>query len=329
MPSTIMDSGEHILVEPVGEPETLLGRHVIRRPNGGYEISDARAPGCKVTPRKKTSKWRRTFHQKVDDVAGSGVNLSRFIALKAGYKKGVRIKAEVTNIETLESDSRGNCGDLFIASVKIGTGQRTFQYLEKLEGGANVGWKTLSAGGQGSAAKDIEATLTWDTPQAWAFTIGSVKDEEQAEISIIMPEYLKPGERFEPVITAGPRDLWIIVISCDGTEACVVLRPTPKIPTEFVPAGRSIKLWPMEAMAAAGGCESHEKMIVYGFPEEEDFKAFLPPAGALSVEDSTEYAITLYERLREKQEIPSRRWVRSEFRYVVESARKSREGGRP
>ena len=329
VPSTVMDPGEHLLVEPMGNPESLLGRRVTKRSDGGYEIADGLAPGCKVAVKKRPSSWHRAFHQNVDDVAGFGLSLGRFVKLKAEYEKGVRLETEVDNTHTLEADLSGSCEGMVILSVKVGSGKREFQFKQSIEGGAHVGWKSIEAGGEGGRTAGTDASLSWNEPQAWAFRVNTVNDANQAEISIQMPERLKPKEQFAPEITAGPRDLWLIVISCWGDGRCEVLRPSSKVPTEVVPAGGSMKLWPMDAEAAPDGGESRERMVVYGFPEEGDFKTFSPPAGALSEQEASDYSRSLEERLVEKQEIPSRRWARAEFRYVVEGDPNEDEGVNP
>ncbi len=328
VPNTMMDSGEHLLVEPVGDAKGLLGRPVTIQPDGGIEIADALAPGCEITVRETLSSWKRTFHQGADKVAGFSAQLGKVANLRAQYQEGVRLETSVKNERTLLADLRGPCGDLVITSVKMGTGQREFQYRQSIEGGAHGGWQSISAGGGGAANQSTGGALSWDTLQAWAFTIGTVSDANQAEISIDMPGELKPGDRFAPAITAGERDLWLIVITCCGDDQCMVLRPSHKIPAECAPKGSTTKLWPMVAAAAADGGDSMERMIVYGFPEEGDFKQFAPPKGVLSVEDATRYTRELAQRLEQNNEIPARRWTRSEFRYVVK-AEPTDEGGEP
>ncbi len=316
IPSSMQDSAEHLLIEPIGDPEGLLGRPVKALAGGGYQIADARSPGCRMNAKEVVSEWNRTFHQEAERVAGFSMELDRLASLKASYNKGVRMETVVTNEKIINADLSGTCGDQVIISVKVGTGRREFQYKETLEGGASFGWKTISASGGGGAENSADASLSWSTPQVWAFTIGSVEDSNQAEISITMPGELTPGQQFEPVINVGKRDLWLIVISCFN-EKCVILRPTYEIPATKVQGRGHVKLSPMFAEASAEGGRSEERMIVYGFPEKGDFNQFAPPAGVLSLDASTKYAGELRNRLVNNKEIPARRWTHNTFDYVV------------
>ena len=316
---TLTDKGEHLLVEPMAEGEKLLGRPVTLLAEGGVEIADSRAPGCEVIPSPVGSKWKRTFHQEAEYLAGFSAELAKVASLKAEYKEGIRLETVVRNEQTISANLSGTCGDLVITSVKIGTGHRELQYKKSAKAGGSVGWNSISAGGGGGAEKSMEATLTWETPQAWAFTVGTVKNTDQAEITIQMPGELTPGQQFEPRITAEARALWLVVLSCYDGDKCSVLRPSHKIPTEQVPSGRTITLWPMIAESAADGGQSVEKMVVYGFPEKGDFKMFSPPKGVLSIDTSSKYAADLERRLVNQQEIPARRWTRAEFNYVVKA----------
>ncbi len=313
------DTGEHFLVQPTANAEGLLGREVTRASDGGWVIADALAPGCERTVRGEESVWTRKQQQAAERVAGLSVNVSKLGKLMTKYEKRVRMVAEISNTEILRADLKGTCGELVITTVKVGTGKRELQYHREVGGGAKGGWSVIGAEIEAGSMDSLAGSLTWERPQAWAFSVGGVVGADDAEISIIMPERLKPGEQFAPEITAGERDLWLVVISCDDTGQCAVLRPSSKIPTEVVPARQTMKLWPMEAMAASDGGESREKMIVYGFPEEGDFKQFKPPAGALSSQEAAQYRQDLEGRLKDKKEIPTRRWTQSEFGYVVEA----------
>ncbi|HUT79072.1 MAG TPA: hypothetical protein VM285_15345 [Polyangia bacterium] len=124
IPDSIMDPGEHLLIEPQGAAEGLLGRQVTQRPDGGYEIADSRASGCSVSARRIPSQWTRTYRQDLEDAAGFGASLGRFASLKARYSKGLRLETSVENEMVFEADLRGTCGDLVITSVKVGTGRR-------------------------------------------------------------------------------------------------------------------------------------------------------------------------------------------------------------
>jgi hypothetical protein len=307
---SVMDQGEHLLVEPEGEPEALLGRPVTVKPEG-VEIKEALAPGCKVSVHDKMSDWDRTYHQETKDTAGFSANLEKIASLTAQYKQGVRIEAKVHNEKVLTADLSGTCGDLVIKSVKVGTGQREFQYYKQVGGGASAGWKWVSISGGGKSTEDLGATLSWSKSQAWAFTVGSAADTNQAELEIKMPTPIVVGQTVTPkIINKGERDLWLIVISCDQNKSCVVLRPSKTNRVEKVSAHQTSTLEPM-----APSAPSRERLIVYGFPEEGDYKDFSPPAGDLTEEEHTEYTTGLEERLKA---ILAKRWTKAEFRYVVE-----------
>ncbi|HUT79073.1 MAG TPA: hypothetical protein VM285_15350 [Polyangia bacterium] len=140
-----------------------------------------------------------------------------------------------------------------------------------------------------------------------------------------MPERLTPGTTFTPKIQVGKRALWLIVVYCDSAGICNVLLPSSRVPEAAAPAGGSCDLWPIEAVAAADGGEARERLVVFGFPEEGDYRAFTPPAGALDTAEASAYAKELEARLM-GGEIPARRWVKAEFRYVIEAVSASGKG---
>ena len=308
-----MASGEHLLIEPDGNPRSLLGRPVTLNAEGGVEIGEALAPDCDlVNVQEKKRGFDKTFHQETRKAAGFSADVANIASASAGYKGGTRIESAVYLEKELIADLRGTCGDMVVKSVKVGRrGRRTFQYWEQGGGSVSAGWKNVSLSGGGASADDIEAKVTWgDDPKGFAFTIGPGPGT-QAELNIRMPRPIVAGTPFSPTIdNNGERDLWLIVFSCDqANNKCRGILPSPSAPVEKIGAHQSKTLDPLVAPEP-----SSERLWVYGFPEEGDYKKFKPEDGDLGEAEFAEYALGLEDRLKP---ITAKRWINKPYRYTV------------
>lgn len=313
-----MNPGEHALFQPRGAPEQLLGLPVTEGSDGQFVVGSARNPGCEVVSRPVPAQWNRHFTEQIGRAAVFEVGRSDVASLQAKYGKTVRVESQVSNVERLEADLRGSCGDAVIKVVYVGTGWREVQYNREQAGkaGANIEGAPLAVGGSGW--ERIGSRLEWSLAQAWAFEIGE-GSEEGADLLVHMPAEITSGTEFIPVIDVR-RTVWLVVIYRDAEGNHGVVLPTPEIPAYRADAGSRVPLPKLQASTLPGHDADHETLLVFGFVEEGDFKAFRPPPGALTVEQANTYARSLEARLQDVTQIPRARWTATTFGYRVTSA---------
>jgi hypothetical protein len=289
-------------------------------------VADARAPGCDLSVTRVPSAYEREVLEDAGRVAMLSIGREHIAKLEAKYGKRLRKYAKIENVEVLEADLRGTCGDRVIKAVKVGTGTSELQYFEEVGGGVQVPTGQGSAGASAGRWNRAESALRWESPQAWAFTVGQPDTGGAVDLVVHMPAVLKDGQSFAAEVEV-KRPVWLVVLyeAADGSVG--VLLPSNAGPAEFVRAGERVALAPFDAVANAGEARTHEMLRVYGFLERGDFDQFRPPAGALSPEQAKAYAAELPARL---QGIPRRRWVTTEFGYVIERGEPAAtEGARP
>jgi hypothetical protein len=304
-----------MLLTPVGEPAALLGRVVTQDAGGLWVVSDERAPGCEVTERRVTAKWKHTFVDEADRVASISIGNRQLAGLSAEYGEGLRQRMVIENEAELRADLRGSCGDNVITMVRVGKGSRELGYYKNASGGAWVPIGKTKVGAGAGAHEKIEGTLAWTEPQAWSFTVGAPNSGTAVDLVVHMPAELAAGTTFTAEIEV-KRDVWLVVLyeAADGSVG--VLLPSSGAPEQIATAGDRVELVPFTAIAAPGQARTHEKLIVYGFAEKGDFDRFRPPAGAVSPEQAKAYALELPRRL---EEIPRRRWTSTTHGYVIEA----------
>jgi hypothetical protein len=93
--------------------------------------------------------------------------------------------------------------------------------------------------------------------------------------------------------------------------------PSPSLPAYRADAGTRVALPKLEATNLPGHTEGHETLLVFGFTEEGDFKAFRPPAGVLTTQQANAYAKELQARLNDPNQIPRARWTSTTFSYRI------------
>lgn len=316
--------GEHMLYQPSGDPEALLGREVIRDAEGRIVIADERRPGCEVAVRREPAAWHRGYHEDLGRAASLAVGTEQIGELLVRYEKGVRIRAEIENREVLHADVRGECGTEIVTSVMVGTGARELEHRVARGGGVSAPAGGGSVGAVGEAWDRIGGTLSWTEPQAWAFRIGTVDGAEDVDLVVHMPARVAAGDVFSATIEV-QRSVWLVVLY-EGMDGDVgVLVPSPTIPGRRIEAGGRVELPPFEAVAAPGRDATRETLVVYGFVDAEDYEALRPPAGDLSGAQAKAYADDLVARL---EAIPRRRWIATTFSYVIEGRTRSSAGKR-
>ena len=105
-----------MLLTPVGDPDGLLGRLVEQDAAGAWVIADARAPGCEVSIKRVPMGVTTEHVEEARRVASFAVGSERLARLTANYSKGLRKYAKIVNVEQLEADLRGSCGENVITS---------------------------------------------------------------------------------------------------------------------------------------------------------------------------------------------------------------------
>ena len=307
--------GMQLLLTPVGDPDGLLGRMVEQDASGAWVVADARAPGCEVKINRVPTSFIRKYLEDAGKVASLSVGSERLAALSAKYSKGLRKYAEIVNVEQLEADLRGTCGDHVITSVMVGTGRSELEYLEEAQGGAWVAVGKVPVGAAGGKTDRVEGSIEWAEPQAWAFMVGAPNTGASVDLVVHMPAVLAAGTTFSAEIEV-KRSVWLVVLyeAADGSAG--VLVPSPGAPMQQAIAGERVALPSFDAMAADGQAKTHERLVVYGFLEQGDFEQFRPPAGAISPAQARAYATELPAKL---EGIPRRRWISTDFGYVIEA----------
>ena len=216
--------GERLLYLPEGDPESLLGREVTEDAEGHTVIAGERLPGCVATVRKVDTAFERDYESELRNLAGFEATVKRMVELEGHYESGLRLRLHVENAHVLRAELSGNCGDQVVAEVKVGTGSREVVQLKQGGGSVKVDGGPAGGGGASGERSATEAdTLSWDTPQAWAFTLtdGNVG---RASVEIRMPESLVAGQRFTPSVRVN-EPLWLVVLYRDAQGHHGVLAP--------------------------------------------------------------------------------------------------------
>ena len=309
-----LPAGKVALLEPRGNPELLLGLPV-EEVEGRPVIGEARRPGCEVAVREIPSQWSNHFMQDLGRTAAFSAGWRQVGELQASYGKTLRVESQVENTVELQADLRGPCGAKVITSVLVGSGWREVQYAKEGSGGGSVNLHGGKLGAEGASWDRAGGRFAWTEPQAWAFGLGDGATTD-ADIHVEMPAQLEAGQAFTPQITVG-RDLWLIVVYRDAEDKHGVVFPSAQLRAYRVAAGEGIELPTMVAWTLEGHERDYEELIVYGFGEEGDFKAFAPPAGALSPERADAYVRELERRLNDSNEIPRKRWSSTSFGFEI------------
>lgn len=306
---------EHMLLRPTGDAEALLGRSVIPGPDGGWIVDDEPTPGCEVAVRRSSDDWERDVSQSSGKLAFLEVGQAQFGGLQLEYGKQLLIRAHVHNSETLTADLRGSCGDMVVKSVNVGTGSRSVFFNKELGGKiAGNGTNTAQARGRAGKWERTNDTLTWNKPQAWAFTVGTAGDETASiGLEVKMPTRIPDGGTYSLRIRA-KRTAWLIVLYQEADGRAGLLLPTMRFPQHVVSANEELRMPAMEVSLRNPTAPANEKMVIYAFTNEADWERLKPPPGELSEVDAQNFADELEGRLRA---IPRKRWLKSTVSYVI------------
>ena len=214
----------HFLLEPIGDPEDLLGRAVQISDSGGWTIADARAPGCEVEVVRQPAEYAKTYEVNLDDMTTLAAGYRDLLGLSARYGRSVQAEYQVQNAEILKADTRGPCGDVIVSSLRIGSGERSLvrRAAGEVKGGAGKGDIGARAGRSGKA-EQIDR-MEWSTPQAYAFTFKRLADQEPLDLEIAAPTSLKEGQALAIEISA-TQSVYLVVLFLEEDGPGGVLWP--------------------------------------------------------------------------------------------------------
>jgi hypothetical protein len=114
-----------MLLFPHADAEALLGREVTEAPGGGFQIADARAPGCEVIARRSKAQYHAVRDSQTSQLAAIGVGYKQIVSLDAKLGRQSHARLELDNTEVVHGDVRGPCGRRVITKVFVGHGKRT------------------------------------------------------------------------------------------------------------------------------------------------------------------------------------------------------------
>ncbi len=287
---------EHLLFRPRGNPGELVGRAVSRTPGGGLTIADELRPGCKVDVRSTPEAWSRTYEDDLKRVAGGGIEVDEIAKLKVEYGEEAHVAVTIKNEARLDADLQGDCGDWLVASVRVGTGSRRIDRHAYQRGSGNVG--VLSVGTQAGASQDqANATsFSWETPQAWMFTVAGPKHRGRLELNAAMPTELENGQTYR--ITVAPnRPVWLLVYYREADGQVGKLLPNEDNPSVAVARNERRELPELRATLRDPAQPAQEDMILCGFDHAEYVGDLAPPRGEPSAVQMHEWYEGLPERL--------------------------------
>ncbi len=310
----------HFLLEPIGEPESLLGRAVQISSSGGWTIADSLAPGCEVAVERSVASYEKTYQVGLDDMTTMAAGYRDLVGLNARFGRSVQAEYAVQNAEILQADTRGPCGDVIVSSVRVGTGER--RLLRKAEGkaagGAGKGEIGVRGGREGTSK--VEESMRWSSPQAYAFAFKRLSQEPALDVDVSLPASLREGDALSFEIKAS-RAAYLVIIFLEESGQGGVLWPGPDLATPKVEAGGSLLLPPagtdrLVAALREPGKPARESLIVYAFTEAGDFER-VKPQDAREAGDGAGYAARLAKEL---VSLPMSRWSRATASYVIEPA---------
>jgi len=287
---------EHLLFRPRGNPEELLGRAVTFTPDRKLTIADELSPGCAVRARHTPERWTRKYQDELKSAVAAGAEFGEIAQLEGKYGAEARVEVSIRNVERLDADLEGDCGERLITSVRVGTGSRFVGSRAMQEG--KGGLAAMGAGVKASAAQteDRATEFTWDEPQAWVFTISPGRRTRRMELNAAMPLELTDGQPYR--ITVIPNQaVWLLVYYREESGQVGKLLPDEENQVVAVAPQERRELPEMRAALNDPAQGVRETMVVCGFDDQEYVNQFAPPKGDPSPAQMTEWSKALPERL--------------------------------
>jgi len=319
----------HFLLEPTGDAEDLLGRAVHVSSAGGWTIADERAPGCQVRVKRTSADYEKSYRIGLGDMTSMSGGYMEFLKLEARYGRSVEAEMKIHNLETLTADAEGDCGEVIVKSVRIGTGER--RLMRKAEGTAKgrVGKGPVGIEGGREALTDAEDKIKWSTPQAYAFTYEQPAHRKVFAIDTDIPGSLRDGQSFALRFTSAV-DAYLVIYYLEENGEGAVLFPDAGLPVPMTEAGKTLVLpppgqTPLQAQLRDPTIPERGTVVVYAFAERSDFDRFRP-AALTSSSDALAYVAALTQSL---STIPISRWDRHTVMIEITPNPKRSEEAKP
>lgn len=312
--TTELVPGEHLLFAPEPEPGDLLGREVTRDQRGYLVVAPERKPGCRVIAREVDHQYQQTYDQALETVAAIGVAAPGLVDLKARYEGELRVSMKVDNTTTWRADLEGECGSRVVSEVRVGGGAR--RVVLRRGGGSEVVVPLPGGAGveaQGRRERGEAGWMAWPPGQGWAIKLVD-GDRGSDMLRIAMPEEVRAGREYTVRIDVR-EPMWLVVLVRDAAGHHEVVLPRGQYPA-FQAKGARVELPKLVSTNLPGHSEDRERLLVYGFTDEDDFQTFVPPAGRATPEQVDAYVADLERRLAAR-EIPAARWARATFDFVI------------
>ena len=315
----------HLLLFPIADPETLLGRAVQVTADGGWTIADERAPGCEVAVHREAAGFHSSRQVDMHSMTSLSAGYAKFVDIEAKFGRANTADIDIDNTAILRADTRGACGELIVDTVFVGRGKRSIVASAQAAASANVNVGVISASpGFDTGSKVVDA-LEWKDEQAYGFTYSAVHKTEPLEIGVQLASVVNEGEDVVVHFTS-KRAAYLVVYYLSGGKASV-LWPSNEEPSPVVTPEHSVVLPSqnerasrihLEATLLKKGEPSRETLVVYGFADKGDFDSMKPGADGTS-DDGAEYAAAMTKRL---EQVPLSRWSRVVIGYVIQPTRK-------
>jgi hypothetical protein len=311
----------NLLLFPVSDAESLLGRAVHVTGDGGWTIADERAPGCEVSVRKEPSQFHTSRQVDMHSMTSLSGGYAKFVDIEAKFGKQNTADIEIDNTEILHADTRGACGEMIVDTVFVGHGKRNIVAAAQESASANVNVGVVSASpAVDAASKQIDA-LEWKDDQAYGFTYTKSSKVEPLKIKADMPSFVTEGD-YVHVSFSSEKPAYLVVYYISGGKGDVLWpsneEQSPMVdkdhPADLPSKAEAAKNIQIIATLAQPGQPSRETLVVYGFANKGDFDAMKPGADGQS-DDGPTFVADLTKRL---EQIPMDRWSRAILGYTIQ-----------
>ncbi len=307
--------GMHLLLQPTGSPDSLLGREVKIGDDGGYSIAPERRPGCIVEARDEVSAYDQSFSDLLDrvaDVAGGRASVASF---SASSSKQIEALFDIHNESKRVASLAGDCGAVVIDEVMIGTGRRSFSKRVERKVSGSVTVSHVPLGGGGGQARNSAAALEWNTPQGWAIHVRDFDGASLPRLDLMLEDQVTDGGQLHLRVSSTVEvDLVVAYFEADGKGD--VIWPSASHPDTHVPRGGVHEFPPLDAGLRNPGVPASEYLVVYAFTSREEFDRLKPAPGSWAVRGPT--ARTLFEG--QFEQVPPSRRAKAEIYYRINPA---------
>lgn len=312
----------NLLLFPVADAESLLGRSVGITADGAWTIANERFPGCEVRTRREVAAFSTKRRVEMKSLTSMAVGYSHLLSFESKFGRAREADIDIVNAEVLRADVRGACGDVIVDSVFVGHGTRRLLATSEMTVGGGVGIGPVTPSGAVERSIKIVDETRWEQNQGYGFTFRRVTKEPTLDVRVSLPSTVRDGERVE-ISFESNRTAYLVVYYLDAEQHGDVLWPSEEEASPTVVPGKKLTLpspkerqngVAIKAKLRKPGSYERESIIVYAFSDKADFERFKPRVGG-SEADGTAYAASISERLGA---LPLNRWSRAIASYVIQ-----------